>query len=87
MTSRKKSNLVVSALLVVGDAILVFFGLYLAYQIRFKGFPILPGKGPTPPELARYLQVYPLATIVILLSFKSFGLYRRQWSLLTSSEP
>lgn len=87
MTSRKKSNLFISTLLVVGDAVLVFFGLFLAYQLRFGLFPILPGKGVTPPAMARYLQAYPLATIVILLSFKSFGLYRRQWSLLTSSEP
>jgi exopolysaccharide biosynthesis polyprenyl glycosylphosphotransferase len=86
MISKKKSNLLVSAMLVVGDAALVFLGLYLAYLIRFGIFPILPGKGVTPPA-ARYLQAYPLATIVILLSFKSFGLYRRQWSLLTSSEP
>ncbi len=84
MTSRRKSNLLISALLLVGDGVLVFFGLYLAYLVRFKTFFPVP-KGL--PGLAPYLQVYPLATIVILLSFKSFGLYRRQWSLLTSSEP
>ncbi len=85
MTAPGKSNLLISALLVAGDALLVFIGLYLAYDIRFA-FPVLPGKGPIPPDLWRYLRVYPLATIVLLLSFKSFGLYRRQWSLLTSSE-
>jgi exopolysaccharide biosynthesis polyprenyl glycosylphosphotransferase len=87
MTSRKKSNLLIAALLLLGDTLLVFFGLYLAYQVRFKAFPLLPGRGLTPPELRQYLNVYPLATLVILLSFKWFGLYRRQWSLLTSSEP
>lgn len=87
MTSQKKSNLLTSALLLLGDAILVFAGLCLAYEIRFNVFPLLPGRGLTPPALAPYLQAYPVATIVILLSFKSFGLYRRQWSLLTSSEP
>ena len=86
MTSRKKSNLLVSVLLLLGDAILVFLGLYLAYEIRFGTFPLLPGRGLTAPDLGRYLQVYPLVTIVILLSFKWFGLYRRQWSLLTSGE-
>ncbi len=86
MTPPKKSNLLISALLVAGDAAFVFLGLWLAYRIRFA-FPLLPGRGVTPPDFLRYLQVYPLATIVILLSFKSFGLYRRQWSLLTSSEP
>jgi len=86
MTSRRKSNIFISSLLVAGDAFLVFLGLYLAYQIRFKAFPLLPGRGPMVPELGRYLRVYPLAAMVILLSFKSFGLYRRQWSLLTSGE-
>ncbi len=87
MTSRRKSNLLIASLLLLGDAVLVFSGLFLAYHLRFHVFPLLPGKGLTPPPLTAYLQAYPLATIVILLSFKSFGLYRRQWSLLTSSEP
>ncbi len=86
MTARKKSNLLISSLLVAGDALFVFLGLYLAYQIRFRAFPLLPGRGALVPELARYLQVYPLATIVILLCFQWFGLYRRHWSLLTSGE-
>jgi exopolysaccharide biosynthesis polyprenyl glycosylphosphotransferase len=86
MTARKKSNLFISSLLVAGDALLVLLGLYVAYQIRFRAFPLLPGRGMTAPELGRYLQVYPLATVVILLSFTWFGLYRRHWSLLTSSE-
>lgn len=87
MTPRKRSNLLISALLIAGDAAFVFLGLYLAYLVRFGLFPILPGRGETVPELAQYLRVYPLATLVILFCLKSFGLYRRQWSLLTSSEP
>ncbi len=87
MTPRKRSNLLVSALLVAGDAAFVFLGLYIAYEVRFGLFPLLPGRGETVPELIRYLRVFPVATLAMLLCFKSFGLYRRQWSLLTSSEP
>ena len=85
MTSRKKSNLVILFSLVIGDAVCIFAGLWLAYVVRFYcGLPLLFGKEPPPAE--HYVEFFPVVVIVMLLVYRAFGLYRRHWSLLSTSE-
>ncbi len=83
MTAKKKSNFLIFILIVVGDAVVIYLSLLLAYWVRFHTF--IPIKYGIPP-LNQYLQIYPLATLVILVSFRTFGLYKRQWALIGSSE-
>ena len=85
MTSRKKSNLVILFSLVIGDAACIFAGLWLAYVVRFYcGIPLLFGT--KPPAAQHYVEFFPVVVIVILLVYRAFGLYRRHWSLLSTSE-
>ena len=81
MLSRKKSNSLVGTLLVLGDAITVYLGLVMAYWIRFQ-LPHPLGK----PELSEYMKYFVLMTVIILFVYRHFGLYNRQWSLVSSSE-
>ncbi len=83
MLSRKKSNLLVGLLLIVGDALFIYCGLYLAYQVRFKLFKVYFG---VPEDIVSYLNAFAVFTIIIMLVYRSFGLYNRQWSLVSSSE-
>jgi len=78
-----KSGVFFIALLTLGDAILIFGSLLISFWARFHTFIEAP-KGI--PSFAKYLRIYPLATIVILIAFRYFGLYKRQWSLLIASE-
>jgi exopolysaccharide biosynthesis polyprenyl glycosylphosphotransferase len=81
MLSRKKSNSLVGTLLVLGDAITVYLGLVMAYWVRFQ-LPHPLGK----PELSEYMKYFVLMTVIILFVYRHFGLYNRQWSLVSSSE-
>ena len=81
MPGRKKSNLLVGSLLVLGDTALIYTGMILAYWVR----PLLPHKYAMPP-MAMYLKAYVLVTLVMLVVYRSFGLYNRQWSLVSSGE-
>lgn len=82
MLSRKKSNLLVGFLLVVGDTAITYAGLMLAYGIRFE----LRHRYGLPP-FTDYLRAFVLVTIIFLFVYRSLGLYNRQWSLMSSSEP
>jgi len=84
MLSRKKSNLFVGLLLIMGDALFIYCGLYLAYWIRFKLnlFKVYYGV----PDILPYLNAFVVVTIIMMLVYRSFGLYDRQWSLVSSSE-
>jgi len=85
VTSRKKSNLVILFSLVIGDALCIFAGLWLAYAVRFYcGIPLLFGTKPPPAQ--HYAEFFPVVVIVMLLVYRAFGLYRRHWSLLNTSE-
>lgn len=83
--SRKKSDLFILLAVIVGDAACIFAGLWLAYAVRFySGMPLLYGEAPPPAQ--HYAEFFPVVVVVMLLVYRSFGLYRRQWSLLTTSE-
>lgn len=71
------------ALLTLGDAILIFGSLLLAYWLYF--YTIFSPRGGIP-SFTKYLRIYPVATFVVLVTFRYFGLYKRQWSLIISSE-
>ncbi len=81
--SRKKSDFLVLMLLVFGDAVFISGSFLLGYWLYF--FTIFPAPKGVPP-FDQYLRIYPLAAVVVLASFRYFGLYKRQWSLLISSE-
>ena len=80
---RKKSRVLFTSLLAVGDAAVIFGMLVLSYWLYFD--TVFTPRGGVPPFM-QYLRIYPLATLVMLVSFRYFGLYKRQWSLLVSSE-
>jgi exopolysaccharide biosynthesis polyprenyl glycosylphosphotransferase len=83
--SRKKSDLFILLSVVAGDAVCVFAGLWLAYFVRFYcGIPLLYGSAP--PRASQYLEFFPYMVVAMLLVYRVFGLYRRHWSLLTTSE-
>ena len=85
VTSRKKSDLFILFSVVVGDAACIFAGLWLAYVIRFHcGIPLLYGD--EPPPVQHYIEFFPVVMVVMLLVYRAFGLYRRHWSLLSTSE-
>jgi len=81
MLSRKKSNSLVGTLLVVGDTLTIYLGLIAAFWIRFQIHHPL-GK----PDIYEYLRFFVVITIIFLLVYRSFGLYNRQWSLISTSE-
>jgi exopolysaccharide biosynthesis polyprenyl glycosylphosphotransferase len=85
VTSRKKSSLFILFSIVIGDAACIFAGLWLAYVVRFHcGLPLLFGEEPPPAQ--HYTEFFPVVVIVMLLVYRAFGLYRRHWSLLSTSE-
>jgi exopolysaccharide biosynthesis polyprenyl glycosylphosphotransferase len=85
VTSRKKSDLLILFSVVVGDAVCIFAGLWLAYFVRFHcGIPLIFGTEPPSPQ--HYLEFFPFVVVVMLLVYRAFGLYRRHWSLLSTSE-
>ncbi len=85
VTSRKKSDLFILFSVVAGDAACIFAGLWLAYIIRFHcGIPLFFGT--EPPSAQHYLEFFPMVAVVMLLVYRAFGLYRRHWSLLSTSE-
>jgi exopolysaccharide biosynthesis polyprenyl glycosylphosphotransferase len=84
VTTRKKSDLFILFSVVIGDAACIFAGLWLAYIVRFSCLPLLYGTAP--PRAGQYFEFFPYMTLVILLVYRAFGLYRRHWSLLSTSE-
>lgn len=68
-----------SLIIVISDAVLVNFSMYLALLMRFDGkIPVT--------YLDNYLNLVPLSTTVMMISFFAFGLYRRAWEYASISE-
>ena len=61
---------------VVLDAVTFYLSFYFSFLIRFHSglLPVYKGV----PVIHLYLENFPIATIVLILVFKSFGLYDRK---------
>lgn len=68
-----------SFVIVIIDAFLVIISMYLALLMRFDG--LIPAN-----YVDAYLGLVPFSTLVMMMSFFAFGLYRRAWEYASIGE-